>query len=370
MRRYFLGLGAGYSKKQRREMLLAHGTEADYFNLQNYIIKEYGARQVLITRNGRSAIAAGLKYYFGDDGGEVIVNGLTCHAVIQGVKGAGMTPVYADIDVDNLNFTAKSLKKVLTKKTRAIIVQNTLGNMAPIKEIEKFAKENKLVLIEDLAHCTGRKYADGREAGMVGKITVFSFGKDKTIDVVNGGAVAFRDSVAPLVNIPLMRPPMMEVIRARLYPTLGLICRGASYVRLDGILLRFLFFTRLIRKSADGEVDFKKRRLSYFQAKLALGQLKQRGKNSKKPIREFKLVKNRDKILKELQKMGYYLSGFWYERPVAPIRYYRFANFPEKKCPNAVFVASHIINLPTYYTERDLTPARRLIMISTVEGKK
>ena len=108
---YFLGLGACYSKKERRRLLLTHGCEKDYFDLQNYIKTEYKAHQVLITRNGRSAIAAGLKYYFNERGGEVIVNGLTCFAVIQGIKAAGMKPVYADINPKDLNFTVRSLEK-------------------------------------------------------------------------------------------------------------------------------------------------------------------------------------------------------------------------------------------------------------------
>ena len=98
--------------------------------------------------------------------------------------------------------------------------------------------------------------------------------------------------------------------------------------------------------------------------------MKKREKIGKKPIRDYKLVKNRAQVLKELSKAGYYFGGFWYEKPVAPLRYYAEAHFPEKKCPNAVFVANHIINLPNYYTKHDLEAARKIIMVSTTEGKK
>ena len=369
MKHYFLGLGAGYSKKERRAILFSHGKETDLIDLREYIRKEYQAHQVLITKNGRSAIAAGLKYYF-NDSGEVIVNGLTCRAVIQGVKAAGMTPIYADVDKKTLNFTTESLKKVFTKNTRAIIIQNSLGNMAPICEIEKFAKQNNLVIMEDLAHCTGRKYEDGREAGMVGKITIFTFGKDKTIDTVSGGAVAFRDSVAPLAKIPKRKPKFSDMLRIRLYPSLGATCRALSYVKLSGIFMRFLISVKLIQRSAEGNVDFKNERLSYFQAKLALEQLKNREKNAKKPLREFYLVNDREKVLDELKKAGYYFSGFWYEKPVIPERYYQSSNFPEKDCPNAVFISEHIINLPNYYTKKELEPARKIISKHLLESEK
>ena len=367
MRHYFLGLASGKKREERQAQLFSHGKEADYFNLQNYILKEYAAHQVLITRNGRSAIAAGLKAYF-KDGGEVIVNGFTCHAVIQGVKAGGMTPVFADIDRNTLNFTVKTIEKVLTKKTRAIIVQNTLGNMVDIKKIEAFAKKNKLVIIEDLAHCTGRMYSDGREAGTVGQVTVFSFGKEKSIDVGNGGAVAFRDSVAPMVQIPMLRPPVSEVLRARWYPTFGAMYRGLSYVKLNGVFMRMLLSLKWVQKSADGEVNFD-RHLSYAQAKLALKQLQRRASIGKKPLREFFLVDDREKAMQELEKAGYFFSGFWYERPVSPERYYKKANFPEKECPEAVYVSEHIINFPNYYTKKDLEPAHKIVM-KYMEGKK
>lgn len=369
-RHYFLGLGAGYSKKERRELFFARGKEADYYNLKNYILKEYGAHQVLITRNGRSAIAAGLKYYFRERGGEVIVNGLTCYAVIQGIKAAGMKPVFADVDRETLNFTTKTIRKVLTKDTRAIIVQNTLGNMVDMREIEKLAKEKKIVIMEDLAHCTGRVYSDEREAGTVGAMTIFSFGKEKSIDVVNGGAVAFRDSTAPLVKIPKKRPPFLEVFRARIYPMLGTICRGASYVKLSGMMMKLFLGLGLIKRSAEGEIDFENRRLSYFQARLALEQLKKRGGLSKKPLREFILVDKRATVLNELRAAGYYFSGFWFDKPIIPARHYEKAHFPAKKCPEAVFVANHILNFPNYYTKKDLERARRITMGYTIGGKK
>ncbi len=367
MQRYFLGLASGKTSRERRAQLFSRGKEADYFNLQNYILKEYKAHQVLITRNGRSAIAAGLKYYFKDHG-EVIVNGFTCHAVIQGVKAAGMTPVFADIDRETLNFTTKTIEKVITKKTCAIIVQNTLGNMVDIKKIESLAKKHKLIIIEDLAHCTGRFYPDGREAGTVGQITVFSFGKEKSIDVGNGGAVAFRDSVAPIVKAPKLRPPMSEVLRARWYPTFGAMYRGLSQVKLSGLFMRILLSMKLVQKSADGDVDLDKH-LSYFQAKLALQQLKRRASIGKKPLRDFYLVNDRDKLMDELAKAGYYFSGFWYERPVSPERYYKKVHFPEKDCPEAVYVSEHIINIPNYYSKKELEPARKIIK-KYMEDKK
>ena len=362
---YFLGTGAHFTKAERREFRKIKGSHQDLLNLYQYFYENYDGEQSIVTKNGRTAIAAALENYVylfkrNLNRGEVIVNGLTCHAVVQGVKAAGFTPVFADIDPSSLNFTQESLEKVATEKTKAIIVQNTLGNMVDMKMVEKFAKKHKLTIIEDLAHCVGRFYPDGREAGKVGEVVVFSFGKEKSIDTITGGAVVFRNPEIFLVEVPQDAPERGVEKRARMYPTLGSMYRKLSYLALHGIFMRFLLRFGLVKRSADGDINFDER-LSDFQAKIALKQLTRKNKLRLKPLREFYLVRDRKKTLEKLKKAGYYFDGAWYERPVGPERYYKEAKFPEKACPNAVYVAKHIINLPNYYSEKELKRAREII---------
>ncbi len=361
MKHYFLGTNAGISKKERIWRRKAKANREDYDKLHDYLLKHYKGEQVILTKNGRSSIAAGLVYGVKEEKGEVIINGFTCHAVIQGIKAAGKTPVYADISPETLNFTPESLEKVVSKDTCAVIVQNTLGNMVNIKEIEKFCKKHDLILIEDLAHCQGQKYPDGREAGTVGEIVALSFGKEKAYDAGGGGALIIRKK-SPEIPVLSDKFDEKDEFRARIYPTIGLIYRKLSYIGCHGLYMRLMLKLGLVRKSADGEVDFKKNHLGFFQAKLAyekiIGDLKVENEGI---LREFYLVQDRKKLLSELKKSGYYFDGFWYEKPVSPERYYKKAHFPEEKCPQAVFVAEHIINLPTYYDEKDLAPARKII---------
>lgn len=359
-KRFFLGTGAGFSAEMRERMRSEEGTHQDYLDLCQYIKENYGAEQVLITRNGRSAIAAGLDFGLKKKG-EVVINGFTCYAVVQGVKASGMKPVYADIDKKTLNFTLESIKKVTTKKTAAIIVQNTLGNMIDIREIEDFCKKKGLILIEDLAHSAGRYYPDGREAGTVGDIVVWSFGKEKSIDTINGGAVGFRDmNLAPIPQPSLPSLPKEEE-RARMYPTYGARYRALSRFKLSGIYMYLLLKTGRVVKSADADVDYKKHRLSDWQAKLALEQLRNVRSRGKRPLREFFLVKDREMALSELKKAGYFFDGFWYEKPVSPARYYEKIHFNEKSCPVAVEVSQKIINFPDYYSKSELAKAYKIV---------
>ena len=383
MKHYFLGMAANYSGGKWLRHLFAVGRKKDYDELAEFLGKKYDGEAVLC-KNGRSALALALKAYF-RPGDEVLVNGFTCYAVYEAVKAAKLKPVFVDISKKDLNFTREALAAACPSDTlraaqakssrsaehiaakaplvnnpkstiRGIIIQNTLGNPVDMVAIEKFAKENGLLIIEDLAHSAGIRYQDGREAGTVGVATVLSFGKDKSIDTISGGAVVFRGELLSKAS-PNKPPRVRDHLRARFYPMFGAMCRTLSYVHLGGALMRLLVKIRFVEKSADNKLDLE-RRMSKFEAKLALEQIK---KLKNKPLRKFYLVDDREKALKELRKAGYFFDGFWYEKPVSPERYYKKVHFPEEECPNAVFVSEHIINFPNFYSREELATARKII---------
>lgn len=354
---YFLGSAANY-KGRLWAHTFAVGLEKDRGALQRFLSQKYSGEAIL-TKNGRSALALALKAYF-EPGDAVIVNGFTCYAVYEAAKAAGLVPIWADINKENLNFDIESLKHIVEDKIKGIIIQNSLGNPVDITTIEKFAKKHNLAIIEDLAHCVGVKYTDGREAGTVGAAAALSFGKDKSIDTISGGAVILRHPCKSTIKAPSKLPKVSDTLRARFYPLLGTISRGLSYIHLGGIWMRCLVKIHWVEKSADNKLDLE-RKIAKFEAKLALKQLKELKKSGEAPIREFCLVRDRAELLKKLQARGYYFGGFWYERPVSPERYYKRVHFPEDKCPVATEVAKKIINLPTYYNKKDLEPARKII---------
>lgn len=384
MRRYFLGQAANYSGGEVLKHLFTVGMPSDCANLQRYLAKRYGG-EAMLCKNGRSALCLALKAYF-EPGDKVIVNGFTCYAVYEAVIAAGLKPVFVDINREDLNFDIDTLANVFRTgpaaaspttsskdsagvpqaessvrvAPRGIIIQNSLGNPVDIKKIERFAKEHNLTIIEDLAHCTGVKYTDGRECGTVGAAAAFSFGKDKSIDTISGGAVVLRAPVKHEIAAPSHIPQLSCHLRARFYPLFGILSRGLSYVHLGGILMRGLAKIHWVEKSADNRLDLS-RRISRFEVKLALAQFKQLKRSGEPPIREFCFVKDRDAVLKELAHAGYYFDGLWYKQPVSPERYYKKVHFPEKDCPNSVYVAEHIVNLPTYYARSDLKRARQII---------
>ena len=359
---YFLGLAAGV--KHPWKHLFTHGEARDAVELKRYLGKRYDG-EAMLCKNGRSALVLALKAYF-NPGDAIIVNGFTCYAVYEAVKAAGLKPIFADISREDLNFNAKTLEKLWTGSTEnkdsisGIIVQNTLGNPVDIQAVEKFAGKHGLVIIEDLAHCAGLEYQDGREAGTVGTAAALSFGKEKSIDAVSGGAVVFRHPKWHEIEAPKKLPKISDYLRERWYPVFGLWCRRLTRVKLGGALMKVLLALHFVEKSADNRLDIT-RGPAYFEAKVALSQLKELEKSSERRLREFYLVDDRKTTLNELRENGYFFDGFWYEKPVSPERYYKKVHFDEKACPVAAEVARRIVNLPEYYDESDLALAQIII---------
>lgn len=364
MRHYFLGVAANYSRKKRLIHTFAVGRKRDCEKLEKFLTKKYRGERTILTKNGRSALTLALKANF-KPGDAIILNGFTCYAVYEAIKAANLVPIWADIDKVTLNFNAKTVDRAIkltgtTNKPVGIIVQNSLGNMVDALEIEELAKKHNLTIIEDLAHCAGLRYPDGREAGTVGAAAIFSFGKDKAIDTISGGAVVLRHPCKNIIKAPSKLPKVSDILRARFYPLFGAISRGLSYICLGGVWMRILVKIHWVEKSADNKLNVDQR-IAKFEAKLALKQIKNIDKSKIKPLRKFYLVNDRDKVLKNLQKKGYYFGGFWYERPVSPERYYKKVHFPETDCPISTEVTKKIINLPSYYKEKDLKMAKKII---------
>lgn len=339
-------------------------------DLRAYLAGRYDAdlSTISLTSNGRSALCLALKSLIPPNS-EVVLNSFTCHAVLVAIREAHCTPVFADIDERTLHYSPQTLGSLLKshKNIKAFIIQNSLGYTVDIRPFESIAKKHNLSLIEDMAHCTGRLYPDGRECGSVGDAVCFSFGKGKSIDTITGGALLFHSTPVFPQPSPRRRPRFSANFRARLYPFFGILLRASFRLRLNKFVAGVLLKLHLIERSADSPLDLS-RRLAHWQSRLALEQF-EKLKKSTSPLREFYLVNDREEVLENFRKSGYIFDEFWYEVPISPARYYAHSGFDESACPVATSVSRRIINLPTWYDEKSLKKARKIIEEANVHNQ-
>ncbi len=128
-----------------------------------------------------SAIGA-LEIGYGD---EVIVSPFTMTACAMAPMIYGAIPIFADIEIETGCLDPKSIEKLITKKTKAILIVHQFGFPANMNEIMKIARKHNLKIIEDCAQAHGAKY-DNKYVGTFGDIGVFSLNVNKTIQSGEG----------------------------------------------------------------------------------------------------------------------------------------------------------------------------------------
>lgn len=135
-------------------------------------------------------------------GDQVITSPLTMSATASAVLANNALPVFADINENNFCLEVESIKKNITKKTKAILSVNLFGGTPDYDGVLKIAKRNNLKIIEDNAQAAGATHK-GKYVGTVGNIGVFSFNFHKTIQCGEGGVLvtnnkkyAFRAQLA------------------------------------------------------------------------------------------------------------------------------------------------------------------------------
>lgn len=124
-------------------------------------------------------------------GDEVIVPAFTWVATANVVVYCGATPVLVDVDRGTFNIDPHDLARRVTPRTKAVIPVHLFGLCADIDAIRKVLRPD-IRIIEDAACAAGAAW-QGRSAGGLGDLGVFSFHPRKSITTGEGGMVTTND---------------------------------------------------------------------------------------------------------------------------------------------------------------------------------
>ena len=178
-------------KKKLSGRWLGQGPMVDKF--ENDFRKKFAKNySVVATGSGTDSlhlayILAGLK-----KGDEVITTIFTCTATNIPMLYMDLKIKFADVDRNTMNISVESIKKLITKKTKAIVVVHYGGLPCDMDEIKSIAKKNKLILIEDAAHALGAKY-NNKPIGSLCDFSTFSFQAIKHFTTGDGGILTIKD---------------------------------------------------------------------------------------------------------------------------------------------------------------------------------
>jgi len=152
-----------------------------------------GGKECVSTGSGTDAIhlaylLAGIK-----KNDEVITPVFTCTATNIPLLYIGAKIKFADVDPKTMNICITSLKKLISKKTKAIVCVHYGGIPCDMSEIRKLAKRYKVKVIEDAAQALGAEY-NNKKIGDISDFTIFSFQAIKHITTGDGGMLCIKDS--------------------------------------------------------------------------------------------------------------------------------------------------------------------------------
>jgi dTDP-4-amino-4,6-dideoxygalactose transaminase len=355
--------------------------------------KKYLRVEYAISFNsGRSALMAILDALGIKKEDEILIQAFTCNSAVNPILNLGAKPVFVDVD-ETINLDPEDLKKKITKKSKAVMIQHTFGWPAKIDQILEICKKYNLYLIEDCAHSLGAKF-HGKFCGTFGNASFFSFGRDKIISSVFGGmAVTNNNEIGERIKNfkeKLNFPSNFWIFQQLLHPILTnylvLPAYGISS-NLGRIILGSFHILKILskgvyKKEKEGKIPkYFPRKLPNALAILALNQFKKLEKFNKHRREIAKFYENElknskfilplakpkeniiptfmrypiltdfdsNEILKEARKEKIYLDDGWRKSPIVPPdtkidkMEYRFDS-----CPKAEKLAQKILNLPTH----------------------
>lgn len=167
---------------------IGQGSQVDTFETK--IASFINNRYVFSVNSGTMALQIALRLANVGYGDEVISTPMTCTATNWPILGAGARISWADIDPTTGNIDPESIRKRLTKKTKAIMVVDWGGYPCDIAKIRRYAGD--IPIIEDAAHAFGSRYKN-KMVGNAADFTCFSFQAIKHLTTVDGGAVAVKN---------------------------------------------------------------------------------------------------------------------------------------------------------------------------------
>ena len=142
--------------------------------LEKKVAKIFNKKFGLMVNSGSSSIMLAMEVLNLPRGSEIITPALTFGTTVSYIVKNQLVPVFVDVKEGTYCVDEDQIKKLITKKTRAIVAPHLLGNIVNWEKISKILKNKKILIIEDSADTIGATYK-GKSTGYHADISITSF---------------------------------------------------------------------------------------------------------------------------------------------------------------------------------------------------
>ncbi|MCW3084114.1 MAG: capsular biosynthesis protein [Bacteroidetes bacterium] len=165
-----------------------------------------GNKNTLCLNSATAGLEIMLRWFGVKEGDEVILPAYTYSATANVVIHCGAIPVFVDVNPDDFNISVTNVEKAITAKTKVIMPVDFGGypcdydglNALVKKHARTFVAANdiqktlgRILILSDSAHSFGAWY-NGKRAGSLTDVSVFSFHAVKNLTTAEGGSVALN----------------------------------------------------------------------------------------------------------------------------------------------------------------------------------
>ena len=151
-----------------------------------------GRKYAVACSNGTDALHFALISLGIKPGDEVLTTQFSWISTASCISMVGATPVFCEPNILNYHMDIKSIRRMYTNKTKAIVYPHLFGNMSDTKEILDFCKQKNIAFIEDACQALGASL-NGINAGSIGDISTLSFNANKVVAGIAGGGAILTD---------------------------------------------------------------------------------------------------------------------------------------------------------------------------------
>ena len=245
---------------------------------ESAIAKLSGKKYGIMVNSGSSANLLALELLKLPEGSEVITPALTFATTVAPILQKGLTPVFVDVKIGTYLIDETKIEKLITKKTKALMIPSLIGNIPNLKRLRQIANKHGLYLIEDSCDTLGATF-EHKPTGYYTDISTTSFYASHIVTAAGGGG-------------------MVCVNRPEWYKR-GLVLRGwgrSSALFAESEDLRKRFSVKINGQPYDGKFIFSEIGYNFqgteLQAAFGQEQLKRLKKFSKIRKRNFRTLLN------------------------------------------------------------------------------
>ncbi len=214
----------------KRSTQMGHNVDKFEKKIASLFSKKYG----IMVNSGSSAITLALKILNIKENDEIITPALNFGTAISSLININAKPIFVDIDIETLQISINEIKKKITKKTKAFLIPNLIGNIPNWIGIKKIAKKNNIKIIEDSADTLGAKL-NNRSTGVFSDISITSFYGSHIISCAGNGGMLLTNNKKEYEKSKILRSwgRMSSVLKdsENIKKRLGIKLKGIEYDR-------------------------------------------------------------------------------------------------------------------------------------------